>query len=282
MKYSWPKGRTSWRDGRTLYMSIPFTWNLPGAYRYLSQGSLLWDYAVVGGPAVQLMPDYFSGLHRVEIGQDMPGVLQKVNPWATRTTLGCIRNCSFCAVKSLEGKFRELDDWPDLPVVCDNNLLAASTRHFDRVMDRLEGWGWADFNSGLDARILNEHHAKRLERIKGTIRLSLDDPSYCSYWEQAYCKLRAAKIPKHRIRTYVLVGFKDDPGMAWDQCNFIRSHGIDPLPQWFHPLDALGKNQVTPEQQANGWNDYERRRIMQWFYKRKEAVFYPDNKEVCA
>ena len=40
---------------------------------------------------------------------------------------------------------------------------------------------------------------------------------------------------------------------------------------WFHELDVMEKNTVTPKQAALGWNDYERRRIMQWFYQHKKA-----------
>ncbi len=41
---------------------------------------------------------------------------------------------------------------------------------------------------------------------------------------------------------------------------------------WFHPTNALENNVVTEKQAALGWNNFERRRIMQWFYKHKRAV----------
>ena len=44
---------------------------------------------------------------------------------------------------------------------------------------------------------------------------------------------------------------------------------------WHHPLNAMVKNAVTKEQKENGWNDYERRRIMQWYYQHKKAVGGP-------
>ena len=53
---------------------------------------------MVGGPAVELMPDYLAGLEHITIGRHMPGVLQRVNPLATRTTEGCTRSCGFCGV----------------------------------------------------------------------------------------------------------------------------------------------------------------------------------------
>ena len=84
----------------------------------------------IGGPAVDLMPRYLEGCG-AEIGGDYPGVLQRFNHLATRTSLGCPRKCNFCAVpkvaaaraRELSGKpVMPLPDWPDLPVIADDNL----------------------------------------------------------------------------------------------------------------------------------------------------------------
>lgn len=268
----WPKGPTFWTEGWTLCVSIPFTWDLPGVRRHLERPNLLWDRAVVGGPAVRLMPDYFDGLPHVEEGTDAPGVLQRVNPMATRTTTGCPRACGFCGVRRIEPEFRELDDWQDLPILADNNLLAASPEHFDRVMDRLERWTWADFTQGVDSRLLNAHHAERMARLRGKrtrIRLALDSLSYADAWEDAFAILRRAGVPKAHIVSYAIVGFRNGPDEAWRRCDWIESHGVKALPMWFHPLDAMARNQVTPEQESLGWSEAERKRIMQWFYKHR-------------
>lgn len=273
---SWPKAPYYWREGSILNVSIPFTWNLPAVYAKLTQGSFLWEDAVVGGPAVQLMPDYFQALPWVTVGTDMPGILQRINPLATRTTAGCVNRCGFCAIgRGLveSGGFRELEDWPDLPILCDNNLLAASIEHFDRVIDRLKVHGWCDFNQGLDARLLNEHHAARLKEIKKPIiRLALDHMSYHNEWQRAYDHLRTAGLPKSAIRSYALIGYNSDPSEAWQRCEWIEDHGVLALPMWYHPLDALKENQVTDSQKQHGWNDFERRRIMRWYYQHTKVV----------
>jgi len=265
----WPRGPTQWITQRVLYVSIPFTWNLPSVARHLRQHSMLWDRVVVGGPAVELLPDYLVGL--ANIGTDMPGVLQRVNPEATRTTTGCIRKCQFCGIgkgKIESGGFRELDDWPDLPVICDNNLLAASRNHFEAVIMRLAQWGWADFNQGLDCRLMTPEHARLLHEIqRPMIRLALDGDGDAAQWEHALNLLLHYKIPKRAIRSYCLIGFIDTPDDAWRRCNWIEMHGIKALPMWYHALDQLEANIVTPEQERAGWNDYERKRIMRWFYK---------------
>jgi hypothetical protein len=269
----WPKRPVHWLEGRTLKISIPFTWTLSTARDLIESMRLLHDRVVVGGPGVYLMPTYFDDLPHVTIGYNEPGVLQRVNTMATRTTEGCIRRCKFCAIgKGLVegGGFRELEDWPDRPILADNNLLAASQPHFDRVIDRLIPWGWADFTQGLDARLLTDHHAARIAQIKKPmVRLALDSMAYADQWEDAFSILRRAKIAKHNIRSYALIAHTTGVDEAWGRCEWIESHGVKSLPMWFHPLDALQWNKVTPEQESLGWNDTERKRIMQYFYQHR-------------
>lgn len=139
----WPRGPTWWIENNVVHVSVPFTWNLSEVRQILCRGFA--NGAVVGGPAVQLLPEYLAGIPGVIIGKDHPRVLQRVNPMATRTTTGCPNKCKFCAIgqgRVEPGGFHELADWPDLPIITDNNLFAASPAHFDRVMDRLERWGW--------------------------------------------------------------------------------------------------------------------------------------------
>jgi hypothetical protein len=268
----WPGGPITWDVNRVLHVSIPFTWNLPTVLGQLQQGSLFYDSVVIGGPAVDLMPDFIS-LPNVGRGSSCLGVLQRVNPQATRTTKGCPNKCPFCIVPKIEGSLVELDDWPDLPVICDNNLLAASMRHFDRVVDRLMRHGWACFNQGLDARLLTDYHAMRLVEIADPmIYLALDNFKHRDNWLCAYDRLRSAGILKRQIRSYALVGYKTDPGEAWKRCEWVEKYGVLVLPQWFHALDQTEKNIVTKQQTEYGWTDYERRKIMQWFYQHKRAV----------
>lgn len=269
MNSDWPKKEFSWIEGRVKYVSIPFTWNLQSVKNDLRQHSFLWDRAMVGGPATQLMPGFFDDLDYVSVGTEMPGILQRINPMATRTTTGCIRSCGFCGVRKLEGNFRELEDWPDKPVICDNNILAASMGHFTRVIDRLKKRGWADFNQGVDARLLTLDHARRIAEIKKpVVRLALDNMAYVDDWEKAYRILRKAGLPKKAIRSYALIGFNSDPEEAWQRCEYINAHGIKPLPMWYHPLNSLQNNIVTGDQERFGWTDFERKLIMQYYYQR--------------
>ncbi len=152
---NWKKGHITWIAGRTLFASIPFTWELPNFRKKILQKSLEWDRVIVGGPALKFFPDYFDKFGFVKVGEYYPGVLQMFNPMATRTSIGCPNNCGFCGVKDIEGKFKTLDDWPDLPIICDSNFLAGGSKHFDRVCDRLEKHSEIDIES-IDIRFLKK------------------------------------------------------------------------------------------------------------------------------
>jgi hypothetical protein len=267
-QHVWAAEITEWTDGDTGYLSIPFTWLLPAARRRVRQADMFVRRWIVGGPAVRLMPDY--DLSPATIGGDMLGVLQRVNPRATRTTLGCCNHCSFCGVSRIEPEYLELYDWPDLPILCDNNLLGTRLAHVGRVMERLARWGWCDFNQGLDCRLLTSEHARMIAAIKKPIvRLALDNNNQRTAWADAWDRLRFAGIAKAAIRSYVLCGFRDDPDSAKARCEFVESFGAKALPMWFHALDAMQRNIVTPEQITNGWTRRKQRELMCWYYQHR-------------
>ncbi len=276
---SWPKDITTWQDGDTAFMSVPFTWLLPKAARRLRQGDLFAGKWVVGGPAVKLMPEFLENSKNVTVSTgDMAGVLQRVNPRATRTTVGCPRRCKFCGVGQgkIEGDFRELDDWPDLPIICDNNLTAAGPEHFERVIDRLMAHRRCDFNGGFDARLVSFWHARQIARLpRAIVRLALDRDADRHVWHTAVDRLLTAGVAKSRIRSYVLCGFEGTPSEDWRRCEFVEWHGVMALPMWFHRLDCLQYGEVTAEQQQRGWTKAGQRELMQWYYKHRGEKLLP-------
>ncbi len=243
-KHEWTKSILEWSQDDTCYQSIVFSWDMPKAMYRIKNPKFGEKRFVVGGPAVTLQPRYFEGV--AEAGEPIDGMLQRHNPQATRTSTGCIRKCSFCAVPKTEGALQELDEWPVSPIVCDNNLLACSKKHFDSVIDKLKHLEWCDFNQGLDARLLTQHHADRFAELENpTIRLAWDDIDSERQVLIAIAKLRKAKIPRKNIQCSVLIGYDDDtPRSALHRLETLwYGSGIYPTPIRYQPLQAANKKE---------------------------------------
>ena len=256
---TWSKRPIEHIDGDTAMLSVVFTWDLPQAY---SRAVWLRDmgYRVrAGGPAVKLMPDYLADV--AQCNGMAVDALPWHNPAATFTSRGCIRRCPFCAVPKIEGNLVELDDWPVRPIVCDNNLLACSKAHFDKVVDRLKPLEGIDFNQGLDARLLTKPHAERLAELDCTVRLAFDSVGYESAFMGAFEKLYDAGIPADHIRVYVLLGFRDTPEDALYRLQMVRKLGAWPNPMRYQPLDALTYNSYVGEH----WTERKLRRYMRYW-----------------
>jgi len=247
----WSKGPIIWEENGTMFASVVFTWDLPFIREWARAYTYSGRRVVVGGPAVKLMPDYFDS--SAEIGGAIDDAVYLHNKDATFTSRGCIRKCSFCAVPRIEGPLRELTDWPVRPIICDNNLLACSSKHFDGVIDCLKTLSWCDFNQGLDARLLTKYHADRLSELKRPlIRLAFDHIKTESEFMRAYGILRTAGIPKSCIRVYVLIGFKDTPDDALYRLQLVNGLGIKPNPMRYQELDALYRNSYVGASWTNG------------------------------
>ena len=238
---TWPsKGYAEWTHGNTAYLSVVFSWHLDHAYQRAVWLRSSGFHVRAGGPAVTLHPHVLSPV------ADITGTVNALphhNPNATFTTRGCIRNCPFCAVPIIEGDLVELTDWTPAPIVCDNNLLAASRAHFDTVIDRLKPLHKVDFNQGLDARLLTPYHAQRLTELDlYAIRLAWDNTAYEQPFLTAYHTLRAAHIPARMIRVYVLIGFDDTPDDALYRLQTVQNLGSRPNPMRYQPLDTPNRN----------------------------------------
>lgn len=263
---SWSKRFVEVLGGRPrreiAHLSIAFTWHLPAAYQRAAWLRQQGYEVVAGGPAVMLMWDYMKDVAlRGGCEMELPDAVALHNPDATFTSRGCIRRCSFCAVPRIEGELRELDDWPVRPIVCDNNLLACSRAHFDRVIDRLKPLKGIDFNQGLDARLLTEYHASRLAELDCKVRLAFDHVSTEPQFMAAFERLRKVKIPKSRIQTYVLVGYNDTPEDALYRLRLVRGLGIKPNPMRYNPLDALVRDAYV----GPNWTDRELTRYVRYW-----------------
>ena len=265
---TWPKRTVDWIEGGVAYLSVPFTWDLPAAYSqcvwYKTQG-----YRVrAGGPAVSLMPDYLCGVAGVGGAVD---ALPRHNPSAVFTSRGCVRSCDFCAVPRIEGDLVEIKDWEPRPVVCDNNLLACSRAHFDRVIDKLKPVKGVDFNQGLDARLLKARHIDRLRELDlSKVRLAWDDVKMEPVVMQAI-KALLKVLPPRKVGVYVLVNFRDTPDDAQYRCETLKAMGVFPNVQRFQPLHATVKDSYL----APGWDEKWLRRFVRYWSRQVRLEHIP-------
>ena len=244
--YQWRKGIASWKVGETLYISVPFTWLMGEAEKMaeLHKGPVM-----IGGPGT------------MKPNQECPGFdpILFHNPCATFTTRGCPNKCSFCAVPKLEGEFREITDFRPAPIVCDNNLLAASRKHLEKVVDRMKVFPMVDFNQGLEARRFTPEIADLLGNLRCKVRFAFDHVNYESQVKAAVdlCLERTTKD----IGIYVLFGFNDTPEDAKYRLELVRSWGIRPNAMRYQPLDAVKQNEhVSPN-----WTELELKRVARYY-----------------
>jgi hypothetical protein len=237
---NWSGGLVEWTSNNTAYISVVFSWQLQEAYQRVAWYKASGYKVKVGGTAVDYNPAYFTGI--ADHGNNV-NALQFHNPDATFTTRGCIRKCPFCIVPIIEGEFREIHNFIPKPIVCDNNFLASSKAHFDRVMDRLKPLKHIDFNQGLDARLLNNYMANRLAELDlQFVRLAFDNTKTEKEFLRAYQLLLDAGVPAKKIRVYCLIGFMDTPEDAIYRLELIRSLGSMPNPARYQPLNAKKRN----------------------------------------
>lgn len=249
----WRKGIAQWHIGNTMYLSVPFTWLMDDVVQLAlaHRGPV-----IAGGPAVDLLgiPDgCLGGVSPIE-------PLLFHNPCATYTTRGCPNQCSFCAVPRIEGEFRELAHWRAAPIICDNNLLAASRIHFTRVIDSLRPFPACDFNQGFGAELFTSWHAAQIAQLRhAKIRFSLDHSRDIDVVGRAVEIARKAGLKD--IGIYVLIGYDDTPTDALARLEFVRGLDLPPNPMRYQPLNARRKNEYI----APGWTDRELRRMMRYY-----------------
>ena len=256
----WPKKPVEWTKGNRAYVSVVFTWHLPEAYQRCAWYSVQGYSVQAGGPAVMLMPDYLASVATCNSGS--LNALARHNPDATFTSRGCVRTCPFCAVPRIEGKLIELEDWEPRPIICDNNLLACSRKHFDTVIDRLKPLKQIDFNQGLDARLLTQYQANRMSELNmACLRLAWDNVASENRVFEAINILAKAGFRKELIRFYVLIGFQDTPEDALYRFEKLKEAQIWSYPMRFNPLDTLVKNSYI----GKHWTHKELRRFCEYW-----------------
>ena len=229
---------------------------------------------MVGGIYATLMPDNIrSSFPYVKIHPGLvpeaEGVLpayhllKEVEKWRdwnksiVFTTRGCIRKCPFCVVPKIEGKMKEpkfsilplIHPDHDEVVIWDNNFLASPFAK--NILIELRDGGYkADFNQGLDARLMNEEFASLLADIKSpSIHMAYDWPWEGPYISKAINLLENAGYRKRNLIFYVLhnvYDFKyqkgDTPADFFHRIRDLAEWGASAYPMRYIPLDSLTRS----------------------------------------
>lgn len=290
-----------------VYISSLFTYELPRTVAtikyYIPCVENPSEDILVGGIGATLLPEYIKDQVPVRviegpldkanmIGPDTPpisllvpdyGILSSV-PWEykptdsyfCRITQGCIRNCSFCAVPSLEPSFgylrslrdqlREIDsafgEKQNL-VLLDNNILAIE--NFDEIIAEIRESGFVagakrnnkkrtvDFNQGIDARLITPTIANLLASIcLDPVRLAFDFDGMEGQYRKAIKYLVDAGL--RSFTNYVMFNFNDTPLSLYKRMriniDLSEEHNIliTSFPMRFIPIDDVIRHYVS-----KGW-----------------------------
>jgi hypothetical protein len=187
-------------------------------------------------------------------------ILKSVDRWKdwkksiVFTTRGCIRKCPFCVVPKIEGGMKE-PKYSILPlihpshrevVIWDNDFLASPYAK-DILIELRDGGYKADFNQGLDARLMTEEFANILADIKSpSIHMAYDWSWEGPFIKNAINLLESAGYKKKNLIFYVLHNFYDEKHKKGDtpedflhRLQDLMEWGASAYPMRYIPLDSL-------------------------------------------
>jgi hypothetical protein len=191
---------TFFDEADEVHISVAFTWDL----RWAEWAEKQWRAVApvkVGGPAFNA-----AG------GDFVPGFYMKKG--YVITSRGCPNRCWFCSVPRREGyRLRELpvaDGW----ILTDDNILACSDAHINKVFEMLKRQSHrAKFLGGLEAKLLTQSMAIRLKELNPErLFFAYDTPDDLEPLMQAgrYLFEAGFKRTNNDLRCYVLIGYRGD------------------------------------------------------------------------
>jgi hypothetical protein len=259
----------AWAD--RVYLSVVFSWDLPAATALARRAQELQTAVEIGGPAAEANAGWVE--HQIGVAPwrgPHPCAEARVEaPQMTWTSRGCPNRCPFCLVPRVEGDLVELDEWPLSAVVMDNNFLACSEAHQERVIRRLAEAGlWeVDFNQGLDARRYAPAFRQMLDRhdVRPRVwRFAYDRPGDWPAVEAAVRDLHGAGVRWQDIQVYLLYNHRETPEEAVERARQVVRDRESPLacpwPMAYAPLNWMdpAEEYVSPGWTLQAVRDFRR------------------------
>lgn len=192
-------------------------------------------------------------------------VYPRIGHSIAKTSIGCIRKCGWCAIRILEPEYHEIPDWDKYYVnprhskrilFHDNNFLASTEEHFTETIAKIRRLGASvDFNQGLDCRLYDDFHAKKLRMIRvSPLRFSWDSRLVDDSIVDAIT--RSKKMRAGETSVYMLFNFNERPEEIWNRMDVLNSLRVTVFPMCYQPLDQLYKSGIDEE---GGWTGHRSR-----------------------
>jgi len=218
-----------------VYVSVVFSWDIDEADRI----STAWqnrvgDNVSLGGPALEGLPAI--GYVKQKDIEFIPG--RFIKKGVTITSRGCPKRCPWCLVPKREGKLREINI-ADGYIVQDNNLLACSRGHIEKVFEMLSRQKKAaQFKGGLDIDYLEAWHVELLKQIRvNEIWVACDRQQDLERLDKAADLLSDFSIEKKRC--YVLCYYNGDTiNKAKRRLETVYEKGFLPFIQLYKSPEA--------------------------------------------
>lgn len=209
-------------------ISVTFTWDMDEAERIADSWASYYRDVKIGGPAYDTPAMEF-----------VPGRFMKHG--CVITTRGCPKKCPWCVVPKREGRLVELPiekGW----ILQDNNILAASRGHIERVFDMLRAQNRnVYFTGGLDKHFLEPWHVELFKSVKvGELWFACDLRNDVQHLRAAREMLGPA-FKERQLRCYTMIGFKGQSKAALaedlERIKQVYALGFLPFCQLFQPME---------------------------------------------
>lgn len=221
-----------------VHVSVLFTWDLERAGELLNA----WNKVAptrMGGPACGDKGDVF-----------IPRMYIKSN--VVITSRGCPNHCPWCFVPQREGKIRELPI-TEGNIIQDNNLLACSSQHIDRVFSMLSHHNRIEFPGGLEAARVTDSIVDKLRNLRiYQLWLAYDSPNQEKILVRAVNKL-SKYFSRNKLRCYVLIGYEGDT-LANAEARLRHAYELGTLPYAMRYRTPSTKWEGTYLFKERSWN----------------------------